>query len=419
MIRPLNVVHFSTADNLGGSGRSAYRIHTGLRQLGHNSCMLVGQKSASDQNIETVYENSFGRLKNRIADEMANRIGLPYFYFPSSKHVLHHPWVQQADIFQIYNTHGGYFSHRIFPDLSHHAPIVWRLSDMWAMTGHCAYSGECNRWRTGCGECPDLGTYPPLNLDTTAYLWKVKDRIYQRSNITIVAPSSWTEKLARESPLLNRFQIQRIPNGLDVNIYRPLNRRLARELFDIDPNSKVILFCADVLDNNPRKGSNYVIEVLQRLDNLPNTMLMLIGHGGEKWQEKMSMPVKILGYVRDDILMAAAYSCADIAVAPSVLENLPNTVLEAMGCGTPVVAFNTGGMADAVKHMDTGYIARDQDVEDFSRGIRLLLSDETLHQNMAINGRDLIEKEFNAEVQAHRFENLYANILQSEDALCG
>ena len=156
--------------------------------MGHQSKMLVGQKSTTDKDVDTVYKSGAFRILDRVTEEASHAVGLQYLYYPSSTRVLNHGWVKSADIFQIYNTHGGYLTHRIFPALSKIGPIVWRLSDMWPMTGHCAYPGVCDRWKSGCGQCPDLKTAPTIKFDTTAFLWRVKNKVYTNSNITIVAP---------------------------------------------------------------------------------------------------------------------------------------------------------------------------------------------------------------------------------------
>jgi glycosyltransferase involved in cell wall biosynthesis len=409
----LSVLHFSTADNEGGSGRSAYRIHDGLRQLGHSSRMLVGVKVTHDPDVDTVHAGSTGRLKDRAADELTRRLGLQYQIVPSSRRVLSHPWLAEADIIQLYNLHGGYFSPRNLPLLSRRAPLVWRLSDMWAVTGHCAYSGSCERWTHGCGHCPDLATYPGISLDTTAWLWRQKQRAYRRCDITIVAPSSWTESIAKRSPLFEGFGVRRIANGVDTAVFKPRERYLARAFLSLDPKPKAILFVAHGLDDNPRKGGEYVIEALRRLAPIQDTVLLLAGMGGQSWDASVPLSVHKLGYLNDDRLMAAAYASSDLIVAPSVLENLPNTVLEAMACGVPAVAFDTGGMADAVRHMETGYLAPMGDVDALVDGIRQVLCDERLRERLGRKSVELVRAAFSKQRQALAFAELYGEILVS------
>jgi glycosyltransferase involved in cell wall biosynthesis len=407
----LSVVHFSRADNSGGSARAAYKIHRGLRRLGHASRMLVEQKVTFDRDVDTVHGGGVGRAMDRLAEELTSRLGLQYLYVPSRRRVLAHPWVRAASVFQLYNIHGGYFSLRMLPHLATVAPVVWRLSDMWPMTGHCAYSGPCQRWREGCGRCPDLTAYPPVPFDTTAFLFRQKARVYRRSDITVVAPSSWTERLARESPLLGRFPIHRVATGVDLDVFRPLDRAMVRTLLEIPPSATVLLFAAQELDANPRKGAEFLVEALRRIGPATDLMLVLVGIGGESWRERVPQPIKLLGYVTDDRLLAAAYSAADIVVAPSMLENLPNAVLEAIACGVPAVAFDTGGTRDAARHMETGYLARSGDVRDLERGIRLLLGDDALRRRLGDGGRRLAVAEFGADRQARRFADLYADVV--------
>ena len=170
----LNVLHISTTDNSGGSGRSAYRVHSGLKHLGVRSRMLVGLKVTHDKDVLPIANNGFNAAADRFFGRALGRLSLQYLFFPSSFGLLGHQWFKEADIVQLYNTHGNYFSHTVLPWLSRRRPVVWRLSDMWPMTGHCAYSFDCERWRTGCGICPILSDRPELYRDTTATLWKIK-----------------------------------------------------------------------------------------------------------------------------------------------------------------------------------------------------------------------------------------------------
>ena len=407
----LSVVHFSTADTLGGSARSAYRVHSGMRERGHRSRMLVGMRHSEDPDVDAVWGSEAGRLANRLVDEATRRIGLQYLYLPSTRRVLAHPWVAPARIFALYNVHGGYFSPQMLPALSARAPIVWRLSDMCPLTGHCAYSGDCERWRTGCGSCPDLATWPAIGLDTTAWLWRMKERLYRNCRITVVAPSSWTERLARESPLLARFAVRRIPNGVDTRAFRPGERLAARAALGVDPNAKVILFVAHGLDANSRKGTDDAIAALRRLGSRPGTIVMLAGEGGESWVERVPMPVRRMGFIRDEARLAEVYAVADLLLAPSRVENLPNVVLEAFACGLPAVASDAGGMRDAVRHLETGWLAPVGQPESLAEGMRRLLDDEMLRTRLGAAARRLVETEFTLALEIERFENLYWEIL--------
>lgn len=407
----LSVVHFSTADNEGGSGRSAYRIHDGLRRLGHKSHMLVGTKFTNDADVDTVHGGGLGRLTDRVAEEATRRLGLQYLYYPSSRRLLGHPWVVKADIVQLYNTHGGYFSHRLLPALAGRAPVVWRLSDMWSITGHCAYSGACENWRTGCSPCPDLASYPPLPVDVAGMLWRLKKRLYRNSRLTIVAPSSWAERIARESPLFEGCSVHRIPNGLDQMVFRPIEREAACAVLGIDPSRRTILFSAHVVDDNPRKGTGQLIEALNRLGARDDVQILLAGIGGENWRGKVPQHVVPLGFLRDDRLIAAANAAAHVVVAPSVAENLPNSILEAMSCGKPVVAFDAGGIRDAVQSDETGILVPASDVSALAEAVGRLIDDDNTLARMGAAALAVARRDYDGQVQARRFESLYLSLL--------
>ena len=404
----MNIVHFSTSDSEGGSARSARRIHEGLRKLGHDSHMLVGTRATTDAEVDTVHGGGLGRIADRVAEETTRRMGLQYLWYPSGRRVLDHPWVRGAEAIQVYNTHGGYLSHRILPALARRAPLVWRLSDMWAVTGHCAYAGPCERWRTGCGACPDLATHPSLPLDTTRFLWRMKQRIYARARPTIVAPSRWLEGIARASPLFAGLSIRRIPNGVDRTVFRAVPSAAAREVLGLPPDRPIVLFSAQVLDDNTRKGSADAIAACRALAGRAEFDLALVGIGGESWRSRVPQRVHTLGYIREDRLLAAAYAAADVTVAPSTVENLSNSILESLACGTPVVATDSGGIREAVRHGETGWVVAAHRPEALAEGIAALLGDDALRRRLGEAGMALIDAEFSAAREVSEFAALYA-----------
>ncbi len=407
----LNVLHISMWDNAGGSGRAAYRLHTGLQRLGVGSQMLVGAKVTSDPNVHQI--GGFFHRLDKLAGSLADRMDLHYLFYPSSLLLSWNRWVRQSDVIQLFNTHGGYMSHLALISLSRHRPIVWRLSDMWAFTGHCAYSYECDRWKSGCGACPHLEEYPALRRDRSAFLWRVKERIYRKSRINIVAPSRWLENLARQSPLLNRFPIRRIPNGLDTSVFRPLPKIQARQHLGIDPAKQILLFSAASLQDK-RKGADFLKKALGKLpvEERKELLLLVVGQGAETMDLGISIPIKKISPTQEDDELVWIYSAADLFILPTLADNLPNGVLESMSCGTPAVSFNVGGISDAVWHMKTGYLAQEQNADDLSAGIHQLLSRPDLRVRMGTEGRRLIEAEHTLELQASRFKELYQEVLK-------
>jgi glycosyltransferase involved in cell wall biosynthesis len=401
---PLNVLHISDSDAGGGSARSAFRVHSNLRHLGHVSRMLVGRPQTNDPDVRPLKRNVAWRAADRACGAVTEPLGLQYLFYPSSFGVASDPWFRGADVVQLFNLHGSYFSHTALPFLSHRHPTVWRLSDMWAFTGHVAYSYECERWRTGCGSCPYVHEYPPLPRDTSAFLWRWKKRVYGRSRLTVVAPSRWIGRLASESPLLSSFDVHHIPNGVELSTFTPTKKVAARRELGLDPDRHVVLFSAPDLDDR-RKGGAVLDATLGRLDDL-DFDLVVAGAPAKQLPRR----ARALGKL-DEPRLSQAYAAADLFVLPALAENLPNAALESMAAGTPVVAFDVGGITDAVRHEETGLLAPVGDEDALAAGIRRLLEDEELRARLGRTARETAEREYDAALEARRFAELYEELL--------
>lgn len=396
----LNVLHLSDSDRGGGAARTAWTIHTGLRQLGHGSRMLVGRPVSGDEDVRSIKRNDLWRAADRAAGEVLDRLSFQYAFYPSSFAVTRDPWFRAADVVQLYNLHGSWFSFTALPRLTRRRPVFWILQDQWAMTGHVVYSYDCERWRAGCGSCPYLREYPPLRRDTTAALWRLKDAVYARSRLELVVPSRWLERLTRESPLLRRFPVHRIPHGVDTELFRPGSREEARARLGLPLDRSIVFFSAwDLRDR--RKGLHLLLQALERLD--PRPFLLLAGDGSPP----AVSGCQTLGSVADDRVLADAYRAADVYAVPTLADVLTKTAPEAIASGIPCVSFDRGGVTDVVRHMETGYQARFGDVDELARGLDLLLGDAALRERLGGQGRELAEREFSSKVQVDRYVDLY------------
>ncbi|HEY9710226.1 MAG TPA: glycosyltransferase, partial [Oculatellaceae cyanobacterium] len=311
-----------------------------------------------------------------------------------------------------HNLHKDYFNYLALPSLTESKPAVFTLHDMWSFTGHCAYSYDCDRWKIGCGKCPYLDIYPAIQRDNTRLEWKLKNWVYRRSNLTIVAPSRWLIEQAKQS-MLNRFPIHYIPYGIDTEAYQPLDPELCRSLLGISGGKRVLMFGADSLKNS-RKGGELLLKSLQSLPESlkAETVLLTLGNGGEGISEAVGMATLNLGYLSSDRLKAIAYCAADLFIFPTLADNLPLVLQESMACGTPMVSFKIGGVPDLVRPGITGYLASPEDVQDFSNGIMQLLEDRNLRDRMGQNCRAIALEEYPLELQAQRYIELYQQALQ-------
>lgn len=352
------------------------------------------------------------RAGDWLARKVTDALSLQYLFLPSSWQLLRHPWFQAADIVQLYNTHGGYFSHSVLGVASRRKPFIWRLSDMWPLTGHCCYAYDCERWKTGCGACPLLRDEPALKTDRTALLWNMKKQIYAGADVTLVAPSRWIARLAEQSPLVGHWPVRVIPNGLNLNVFRPIDQASARAVLGLPQNEDLVLF-SSVETQAYRKGGTFVAAAVDALKGKTRKpfRLVVVGNRASEWERVVNVPVTAIETVKDDHLLAILYSAADLFVHPALADNLPNGVLESLACGTPVVAFDVGGVGEAVRPMETGYLARHKDADDLSAGIRCLLDDTDLRRRLRARCREVAEAEYDMALQTQRFEELYQAVI--------
>ena len=404
----MNILYINVSDIQGGAAIGGYRLHRALQEKGIQSRMLVDVGKINNNDISIINRK---RTLEYLTSKVTWNLGLSYINITSTFNITEHPFYKKADLINFHCLHGGYFNYLAIPKLTRDKPGVYRLSDMWSFTGHCAYSFDCERWKIGCGKCPYLDTYPAIPRDNTKLEFRLKKWVYNHSNLTIVTSSQWLTEKARES-MLNHFNIKYIPNGIDTEIYKPLNKIQCRNVLDIPQNKNVILLVAQNLTNY-RKGGDIL---LNSINNLPEslkkeTILITMGESGEVFKDSIGMSILNLGYIGGDRLKAVAYNAADLFLFPTRAESFGLVLLESMACGTPMVSFNVGGVPDLVRHDVTGYLAKPEDAQDFCNGIIQLLEDDTLRNQISQNCRAIALQEYPIELQAKRYIELYEEIL--------
>ena len=407
---PFTVTHFSTHDTLGGSARSASKIHHTPQELGVRSRMLVRHRHSADPTVGLISRGPW-LVADRLTTLVTRSQGWQYRFLPSSTRLARHPWVREADVLQLYNLHGAYFSPAVLPELSAARPVVWRLSDMWPLTGHCTYSGDCTRWLTGCGQCPDLAQYPALARDTTADLWTWKRQLYTRSRLTIVAPSSWTLDLAARSPLLSHFRRELIPNGLDETVFRPQDRAAALAELGIPDDLPTVLVVAHRLLGDTRKGFHLIQQAAAWLKTHgPPCRFLLVGQDAQAAAATLPLPAWPQDLVNDDQRLARIYAASSLYLHAAVAENVANTIFEGMACGLPVLAYDVGGIKDAVKPGQTGELVLPVAGEPLGRALATLLAAPASMAEMGARGRRLVLERFTNRRQGESFLALYQDL---------
>jgi glycosyltransferase involved in cell wall biosynthesis len=411
----LKVLQIHSSDYTGGGGGTVAmeRLHGGLREVGVDSRILAGKKTRESSYSTAIPKSGkWGFLEARLK-KVTTELGLNDLHHLNSFQVKQTKAYLEADLLHFHGTH-GFFNYLALPGLTKTKPAVFTLHDMWPLTGHCAYSYDCERWKIGCGRCPHPDTHPAIKRDNTRLEWKLKDWVYRRSNLAIVTLSNWLTEIAKQS-MLSRFPIYQIPNGIDTEVYQPLDFEKCRFVLGIPPGKKVLMFVALQLRDH-RKGADLLLKGLQSLpESLKAEMvLLLLGAGGEAIAETVGIPTLNLGYVRDDRFKAIAYSAADLFVFPSRAETFGLVLAESMACGTPVVSFDVSGIPDLIRPGVTGYLAEAENVADFRDGIIKLLEDTTLRQILGQQGRAMVVNEYNLNLHVQRHIELYGQLLSKD-----
>jgi glycosyltransferase involved in cell wall biosynthesis len=446
----VDVLLLSTFDREGGAGRAAYRLHQGLQNLGKpldgqqegqqegqlavRSRMLVQQQASAD--LEVISPQT--RLAQGLATAKLSLDALPLKrYGQRQRHVTFSPqWVPDRivpqvrrldpDVINLHWVNDGFMQIETLARLN--KPLVWTLHDMWAFTGGCHYSSQCQRYQTACGACPQLNS--GKERDLSRQIWRRKQKAWKSANLTVVALCNWMAEAARASSLFQQARIERIPNGLDPTVFRPLDRQMARQLLGLPLDKQLILFGSLKATSDRRKGFHLLQPALQALSHQAGHPAGHTGHTGHTdaiWRDQVELVVfgasepaqppdfglktHYLGSFRDDLPLALIYAAVDLFVLPSTEENLANTVMEAMACGIPCVAFEIGGMPDLIEHQQTGYLAKPNDVADLAQGMIWVLSDRLRHQTLSEQSRQKVMQEFTLDVQARRYAHLFAELL--------
>lgn len=404
----MNVLHLNQSDISGGAAIAGYRLHLGLLDQGIISKLLVGRVETNDSNVSPSPRRY--RLENQLK-RLTSPLGLNHINYVGSFGIPNHPFFQESTIVNFHNLHTPGFNYLSIPKMTQQKPAVFTLHDMWSFTGHCAYSYDCSRWKTGCGKCPYPQEYPSVQRDMTVWEWKIKDWVYNHADLTIITPSSWLNWQAKES-MLKRFPIHHIPYGIDTDIYRPHDKEFCQSVLGIPENKKVLLFSAFNLKQK-RKGGDLLIKSLKKLpESLKQECILLtFGKSSIEITSAVDIPLIHLGFVSSDRIKAIAYSASDLFILPTRADNLPLVLQESMACGTPMVSFDVGGVSDAVRPEVTGYLAKAEDHQDMCHGIVQLLDDDELRSTMSTKCREIAVREYSLEIQAQRYVSVYKDIL--------
>lgn len=431
----MQIDHFSTFPH-GGAGTAARRLHERLVERGVQSRFWYWRDQNQQHLDESFVQLQFpqkprsplGQWIHHQWDKRRKRFICRQYdrhvaERPGKHELFSIPWAlnpteldlaqTRADVIHLhwisfFVDYPGFFGS--LPDT---LPIVWSLHDMNPLTGGCHYSDGCSRFTVGCGNCPQVAS--PRAHDVSWHAFRAKHRALRGKRIHIVTPNDWLRDLARNSSVFpEHTQFHKIRLGLDENAFRPLNTKLARRQLDLPLDAPVIAFGAEDI-GNWRKGFHHLTAALAKVKAAnPEARCIVFGNGRFDDSLQSLPPIQHLGYLSSDEQLRALYSAADVFVLPSREDNQPQTGLESMACGTPVVAFQAGGIPEYVRHGKTGLVSRTGDEDAMAAQILQVLANRELREQLSRQGRAMIEAHHTADHQADAYGDLYAGLVETE-----
>ena len=410
----MKILIVNTSDINGGAARAAYRLHQALLMNNIDSKMLVMNKSGDDYtvlNTISKFQKAMNKLKAildtvpvKFYKNKSTTLFSPAWIF--SKNIIEEITALKPDVVHLHWINRGMIRIEDLPKIK--APIVWSLHDMWAFTGGCHYDEECGGYRSKCGKCKVLGS--KNNNDLSTRVLNRKKKSYSRiSNLTVVGLSRWLQQCAEESALFKGRRIVNLPNPININIFKPFDKSKARKLWDLPRNKKLVLFGAMNATSDPRKGFNELNAAFQHI-NRDDIEFVVFGSSQPLNPPYLGCKTHYVGSLSDDISLVTLYSAVDVMVVPSLQENLSNAMMESLACTTPVVGFDIGGNADLIEHTSNGYLAEPFNTKDLAKGIVWVL-DNKKYPELGSNARAKVEQNFDSEIVAEKYINLYQEIL--------
>lgn len=417
----MKVLLLNTNDSGGGAAIGAVRLTNALNEAGIDATLGVVNKQSDNPHCVDVMKKHifFKRAFFAVLEKIL------FSFFKTSNSILHSlNWYSKIDVKKINESdcdivhlhwiNGNMISIRDIAKIT--KPLVWTMHDSWVCCGAEHHPNILeNDERYTQGYTRDNKPKSTKGLDICRHVYNRKKKYFAGMNkLQFIAPSEWECSVLKGSKLFGNNKCTVIHNLIDRTVFKPLdNKDEIKRKLGLSPDKKVIGFGAAYDVDNPRslKGGRYLLDALKKLPNPSEYQFLIFGRANEKFTRNIEIDALYMGYIGDPAKMAELYNLCDVFVCPSVIENLPYTCLEAICCGTPVAAFNTGGIPDVVEHKYNGYLAKPFDTDDLAVGIRYVLENKAaLSQNALIKA----ERDFDSRTLVQKHVEVYESLLVME-----
>ncbi len=417
----MKVLIVNTSELTGGAAVAANRLAKALNHHGVEAKMLVLHRQTDKREVVAVgsrwgnwlrfcYERLVIFLHNGLSRRNLFAVSIANTGFDVTKT----PEFREADVIHLHWVNQGMLSLKgIRRILDSGKPVVWTMHDMWPATAICHLTLGCENFKAQCRGCKYLPKNG-LGNDLSVRYWRRKKNLYENRTISFVTCSRWLAKEAKNSSLLAEQNVTSIPNPIDTQLFSPKNKVEARFHVGLPTEKRLLLFGAQRVTNK-NKGIAYLIEAIKKLsENHPemkeNTAIAILGAHADELAEQLSLPVYPLGYVENQEKIVEIYNAADVFVLPSLSDNLPNTIMEAMACGVPCVGFDVGGIPEMIDHRKNGYVAKFRDADDLADGIRWVLA-EADYKALSEAAVCKVKENYSEQQVASRYLEIYQEAL--------
>lgn len=432
--KSLGILQVNTLDNAGGAAKIAMYLHLELMKRGYKSVLAVGKNESSVSNVYQIprdqrlfrlelflsqkikqipilriltHTNSIGKpIKN-----INNFIGFEEFNFPGTSQLLNLISSCRPDILHFHNLHGGYFDLRMLPLFCKQAPTIITLHDAWLLSGYCPHSFDCTRWKIGCGRCPYLWKYSEIHHDATDINLKRKQKIISNSHIYVVTPCQWLMDKVKQSVLKQGIvDFRVIPNGVDLKVFHPYSQKKARKELELPLDYKVLLFAANGIRHSIHKDYSALKSTLTKVSS-HGMKILCLALGEEAASEYLGeIEIRFVPYQTDAKKVARFFQAADLYIHPAYAETFPNTILEAMACGIPVISNSVGGIPEQIQNGITGFLIPRGNIQLMTEKIILILEDDLYRQEMSRNAAEDAVMRFGLDRMIDDYLHLYWEI---------
>lgn len=371
--------------DLFSAGRAATRLHKAFLEAGIESSVLslfMDKNDTDEMKSAPKASRVMARIDYNFQSFLTKKIDLKYglYSFPIlGTNISKLQSVRNADIIYLHWVQGGFLNLSGYRQLAKLGkPVIVFMHDMWSITGGCHHSFTCENYMTKCTGCP-MFSYGSI-IDWPAWEFEKKMRIYNNfKNLYFVSPSKWLFNCTKKSALTRDKPIFHIPNLIDDSVFRPIDKKVARQILNLEQDETIVAFGAfSIL--SPYKGWSELEKALKLLSEYGNkknlSVLIFGGEYNKVIADSIPFKTRFLGFLKDEYSTELVYNAADVFVSPSLADNLPTTILECLSCGTPVTGFDVGGIPDMIDHKKNGYLAKYKDAEDLAEGIRFCLENK-------------------------------------------